>query len=171
MNRLTALFGKKHNDILSVFFTAGYPHIDSTVPVIQALASKGVDMVEIGIPFSDPMADGPVIQASSSKALAGGMTLRRLIGQVKEARAKVPDMPFILMGYLNPVMHYGIEDFFRDAHEAGVDGVIIPDLPFDDYLSDFKELSRHYDIPRCFPESTGPGQECAGPGRLSGDGG
>ncbi len=82
MNRLTALFGKKHNDILSVFFTAGYPDVDSTVPIIEALARKGVDMVEIGIPFSDPMADGPVIQASSSKALAGGMTLRRLIGQV-----------------------------------------------------------------------------------------
>ena len=146
MNRLTALFGKKHNDILSVFFTAGYPDIDSTVPIIEALARKGVDMVEIGIPFSDPMADGPVIQASSSKALANGMTLHRLIGQVKEARAKVTDMPFILMGYLNPVMHYGIEDFFRDAHDAGVDGVIIPDLPFDDYLSDFKELSRKYDI-------------------------
>ncbi len=147
MNRLTALFGKKHNDILSVFFTAGYPDVDSTVPIIEALARKGVDMVEIGIPFSDPMADGPVIQASSSKALAGGMTLRRLIGQVREARERVADMPFILMGYLNPVMHYGIEDFFRDAHQAGVDGVIIPDLPFDDYLSDFKDLSRHYDIP------------------------
>lgn len=146
MNRLTALFGKKHNDILSVFFTAGYPQLDSTVPIIEALARRGVDMVEIGIPFSDPMADGPVIQASSSRALANGMTLRTLIAQVAEARTKVPDMPFILMGYLNPVMCYGIEQFFADAHEAGVDGVIIPDLPFDDYIADFKELSRSYDI-------------------------
>lgn len=147
MNRLTALFGKKHNDILSVFFTAGYPQADSTVPVIEALAARGVDMVEIGIPFSDPMADGPVIQASSSRALSNGMTLHRLLGQVKEAREKVSEMPFILMGYLNPIMHYGIEAFFQDAHNAGVDGLIIPDLPFDDYLADFKQLSIKHDMP------------------------
>lgn len=147
MNRLTALFGRKHKNILSIFFTAGYPQADSTVPVIKALDARGVDLIEIGIPFSDPMADGPVIQASSSRALSNGMNLHRLLNQVKEARRSVHDMPFILMGYLNPIMRYGIDDFFREAHEAGVDGLIIPDLPFDEYISDFKGLSRHYDIP------------------------
>lgn len=147
MNRLTALFGKKDKNILSIFFTAGYPEADSTVSIIEALNNRGIDMVEIGIPFSDPMADGPVIQASSAKAIAGGMTLRKLLSQVKQARAIVTDMPFILMGYMNPVMHYGIEKFFHDAHESGVDGLIIPDLPFDDYISDFKKLSMCYDMP------------------------
>lgn len=147
MNRLTDLFGRKHNDILSIFLTAGYPDANSTVPVIEALASRGVDMVEIGIPFSDPMADGPVIQESSSKALSNGMTLSKLIAQVKEAREKVPNMPFILMGYLNPILQYGIEALFKDAHDAGADGLIIPDLPFDDYITSFKELSRKYDLP------------------------
>ncbi len=147
MNRLTDLFGKKHKDILSVFFTAGYPQADSTVPVIEALAARGVDMVEIGIPFSDPMADGPVIQASNTRALSNGMTLHILLNQIKTAREKVSDMPFILMGYLNPIMHYGIDTFFQDANNSGVDGLIIPDLPFDDYLTDFKQLSVKYDIP------------------------
>lgn len=147
MNRLNKLFQKKDKNILSIFFTAGYPSIESTVPVIEALHEGGVDLVEIGIPFSDPMADGPVIQASSAKALENGMTLKKLLVQVKEARKKVKEMPFILMGYLNPVMKYGAELFFKDAHEAGVDALIIPDLPFDDYMADFKALSKTYDIP------------------------
>lgn len=147
MNRLNNLFTKKNKDILSIFFTAGYPELESTVSIIEALEKNGIDLVEIGIPFSDPMADGPVIQASSSKAIANGMTLKKLLGQIKEAREKVADMPFILMGYLNPIMKYGIVNFFKDAYEAGVDGLIIPDLPFDDYLSSFKDLSEKYDLP------------------------
>lgn len=146
-NRLKKLFEKRDKDILSIFFTAGYPAKDSTVPIIEALDKRGIDMVEIGIPFSDPMADGPVIQSSSSKALQNGMTLKLLLQQVKEARKKVPDMPFILMGYLNPVMKYGVEKFFKDAKEAGVDALIIPDLPFDDYILEFKVLSEIYNLP------------------------
>lgn len=147
MNRLTKLFETKNSGLLSIFFTAGYPTLESTVEIIESLEKGGVDMVEIGIPFSDPMADGPVIQESSSAALKNGITLNKIMAQVKEARSKVHDMPFILMGYLNPVMKYGVEKFFRDAHEAGVDAVIIPDLPFDDYLADFKSLSAEYDLP------------------------
>lgn len=147
MNRLEKLFNHKQRNILSIFFTAGYPDLESTVPIIDALYKNGVDMVEIGIPFSDPMADGPVIQASSSKALDNGMSVKKLLSQVKEARSKIPDMPFILMGYLNPVMKYGIEKFFKDASLAGADGLIIPDLPFDDYIAEFKSLSEKYDLP------------------------
>ena len=146
-NRLTQLLKNKEGNILSIFFTAGYPTKESTVPIIEALDKNGVDLVEIGIPFSDPMADGPVIQSSSSKALQNGMTLKILLQQVREARNRVPDMPFILMGYLNPVMKYGIEKFFKDAHEAGVDALIIPDLPFDDYINEFKGLSSLYNLP------------------------
>lgn len=147
MNRLDKLFQTKDKDILSIFFTAGYPNLNSTGEIIEALDSYGVDMVEIGIPFSDPMADGPVIQGSSSLALKNGMTLKTLLKQVKETRLKVSDLPFILMGYLNPVLKYGIEKFFKDAKESGVDGLIIPDLPFDEYISDFKNLSRRFDLP------------------------
>lgn len=147
MNRLNKLFEKKDKDLLSIFFTAGYPDFTSTVPVIEALYEAGIDMVEIGIPFSDPMADGPVIQGSSSKALKNGMTLKKLLSQVAEARSKAGDMPFILMGYLNPVIKYGVEQFFKDASDSGVDALIIPDLPFDDYMAEFKELSKRYDMP------------------------
>ncbi|MCH5240635.1 MAG: tryptophan synthase subunit alpha [Muribaculaceae bacterium] len=147
MNRLNKLFENKDKNILSIFFTAGYPTLESTVPIIEALEKGGIDLVEIGIPFSDPMADGPVIQASSSKSLNNGMTLKKLLSQVSEAREKVKEMPFVLMGYLNPVMKYGVEKFFKDAQHAGVDALIIPDLPFDDYMAEYKELSRKYDIP------------------------
>ena len=146
-NRLEKLFSRKPKEILSVFLTAGYPHLDDTAEIIRELAAHGVDMVEIGIPFSDPMADGPVIQASSTKAISNGITLKKIMEQVREARKGVPEMPFILMGYINPVMQYGFENFFRDAAEAGADGVIVPDLPFDDYLNDFQELSRRYKLP------------------------
>ena len=147
MNRLTSLLNNKDKGLLSIFLTAGYPELDSTNPIIEALDKNGIDLVEIGIPFSDPMADGPVIQGSSSKALENGMSVRKLLSQVKEARKKVKEMPFILMGYLNPIMKYGIEKFFQDANDAEVDGLIIPDLPFDDYISEFKDLSKKYDLP------------------------
>ncbi len=146
MNRLQNLFGRK-NDILSVYFTAGFPHLDDTVRIIQELDRQGADMVEIGVPFSDPMADGPVIQDSGTQALRNGMTLTLLLEHVAEARRRVPGMPFVLMGYLNTMMQYGIDRLYEDCRQAGIDAVIVPDLPFDDYLRDFKSLSDRYDIP------------------------
>ena len=146
-DRLIKLFERKDRDILSVFITAGYPGLNDTEEIVKSLLRHGVDMVEIGIPFSDPLADGPVIQKSSNKAIANGITLRKILTQVKATREKVIDMPFILMGYINPIMQYGFEKFFRDAKEAGADGVIIPDLPFDEYISSFKDLSIRYDFP------------------------
>lgn len=147
MNRLQHLFGKKQSDILSVYFTAGYPTLDSVTPIINSLAEGGVDMVEIGIPFSDPMADGPVIQHSSSVALKNGMTLHRLLDDVAEARHTAPDMPFVLMGYLNPIYKYGAEALFARCREVGIDALIIPDLPFDEYMRLYKPLCDKYELP------------------------
>lgn len=148
MNRIESLFSRKNSDILSVFLTAGHPHLSDTADIIAELARQGVDMVEVGIPFSDPMADGPTIQASSSIAIHNGMTLRLLLNQVEEARKSIPDdFPIVIMGYLNPIMQYGFEDFFSRCKEIGIDGLIIPDLPFDDYLSQIQPLSRKYHIP------------------------
>ena len=148
MNNLRKLLENKKHNLLSIYFTAGYPTLDSTVGIIDALCkSGGVDMIEVGIPFSDPMADGPVIQNSGSIALRNGMNLRLLLDQVEEARRHNPDVPFIAMGYLNPIMQMGPENFFRRAKEAGIDAVIIPDLPFDTYIDEYKDLSRKYDIP------------------------
>lgn len=147
MNRLNKLFDRKKENLLSVYFTAGFPNIDSTGEVIDALCAGGVDMIEVGIPFSDPMADGPVIQNSGTVALRNGMTLQKLLDQVEEARKRNPEVPFIAMGYLNPIMQMGPEKFFKRAKEAGVDAVIIPDLPFDTYIEEYKDLSRQYDLP------------------------
>ncbi len=147
MNRLTKLLQNKNKDLLAVYFTAGFPEKDSTVGIIDALCKAGTDIIEVGIPFSDPMADGVVIQHSGSVALRNGMTLQLLLDQVEEARAKNPDIPFVAMGYLNPIMRMGAESFFKRAKEAGIDGVIIPDLPFATYMEDYKELSRRYDLP------------------------
>ena len=129
MNRITNLFNTKKNGILSVFFTAGYPNLDDTKKILKELENKGIDMVEIGIPFSDPMADGPVIQEAATQALRNGMSLHLLFEQLKEIRSEV-QIPIILMGYLNPIMQYGIEKFCASCVEAGVDGMIIPDLPY-----------------------------------------
>lgn len=147
MNRLKTLLEKKNNNLLSVYFTAGFPRLDSTTEIITELCRGGADIIEVGIPFSDPMADGPVIQHSGTVALRNGMTLRLLLDQVEEARAKNPDTPFVTMGYLNPIMQMGAEAFFKRSKEAGIDGVIIPDLPFATYMSDYKALSEKYDLP------------------------
>lgn len=147
MNRLQSLFERKPKDILSIYFTAGYPTLDSVGEIITTLVDNGIDMIEVGIPFSDPMADGPVIQDSSTKALRNGMTLRRLLADVKAVRGKVPETPLVLMGYLNPMMRMGIEQLFEACKDAGIDALIVPDLPFDIYMSDFRELCRRYDIP------------------------
>lgn len=147
MNRIDALFARKNSNILSIYLTAGFPTIDSTVPVIQALANAGVDIVELGVPFSDPMADGPTIQDSSTQALRNGMTLHRLMEQAAEARAAVPDLPMVLMSYLNPLIQYGPEQLFADCAKAGIDAMIVPDLPFDEYLETVRPLCRRYNIP------------------------
>ena len=125
MNRIDLLFEKKDNGILSIFMTAGYPNLDDTVSIIEALDEAGVDMIEIGIPFSDPIADGPVIQHSSMAALANGMSIDLLMDQLKEIRTKTT-LPLILMGYINPVMQFGIEKFCRMAANVGIDGFIFP---------------------------------------------
>ncbi len=135
MNRINRLFQQKPGHILSIYFTAGYPLTGSTVPVITALAASGVDMIEIGMPFSDPMADGPIIQASSTKALKNGMSLKLLFDQLRNIRNLV-DIPLLLMGYLNPVIQYGMERFCSDCEETGIDGAILPDLPLEVYLDD-----------------------------------
>lgn len=146
MNRLQSLFSRKPSDILSVFLTAGFPHLDSTVEIIRELDRRGVDMVEIGVPFSDPMADGTVIQHSSTVALDNGMSLSLLFDQVAEARNEVKDMPFVLMGYLNPMLRYGIERVFARCRETGIDAIIIPDLPFAEYMREYKPLCEKYGI-------------------------
>jgi tryptophan synthase alpha chain len=146
MNRIETLFEKKQNNILSVYVTAGYPHVDDTQTIIKSLVNGGVDMIEIGVPFSDPMADGVVIQESSTVALRNGMTLKLLLSQVEQVRDQVPETPFVLMGYLNPMMQYGVEKLFAECSRIGIDAMIIPDLPFADYQRDFKPLCEKYNI-------------------------
>ena len=148
-NRIKELFGRKSKDVLSVFYTAGFPTLDSTVQIGQALQKAGADIIEIGIPYSDPIADGPTIQDSNKVALENGIRLGTILEQVKEMRKSV-SLPVILMGYVNPVMQYGIERFARDAAEAGVDGVIFPDLPMDAYLEEYKTLFRELNLSNAF---------------------
>ena len=145
MNRINQLFANKRENILSIYFCAGHPTLDSTANTIRTLEQKGVDMIEVGIPFSDPMADGPVIQDAATKALRNGMSLKKLFSQLENIRPEV-QMPLILMGYLNPIMQFGFEKFCQRCVEVGVDGVIIPDLPFADYLEEYKPVADKYDI-------------------------
>lgn len=140
MNRLAKLFQDKHENILNIYFTAGYPALDSTATIIRALAEAGTDLVEIGMPYSDPMADGETIQQSSSCALRNGMTLKILFGQIAEARSHT-QVPLVLMGYFNQVMQYGMQRFVEAAAGAGVDGLILPDLPAYEYARDFREMA------------------------------
>ncbi|WP_293714731.1 tryptophan synthase subunit alpha [uncultured Parabacteroides sp.] len=145
MNRITNLFETKKNGILSVYFTAGYPQLNDTVTILKELEKKGINSVEVGIPFSDPMADGPVIQEAATQALRNGMSLHILFDQLKDVRKEV-QIPIILMGYLNPIMQFGFEAFCKKCAEVGIDGVIIPDLPFADYMADYKETADRYDL-------------------------
>lgn len=140
-NRITDLLARKKSNLLSIYYTAGFPTLNDTGRIAVALAESGADIIEIGIPYSDPVADGPTIQASNNVALKNGMRLSMLIDQVKEVRDKV-DVPIILMGYINPVLQYGIEKFAEDAAAAGVDGVILPDLPMDEYIENYRDLFR-----------------------------
>ncbi len=149
MNRIDKLFQTKSGRILSVYFTAGYPEINSTIPIIRALSDNGADMIEIGVPFSDPVADGPVIQHSSSAALKNGISLKKLLNQLKDVR-EITDVPLLMMSYLNPVLHYGMEKFCRDIHETGIDGTIIPDMPLEIYTKNYKHIFRGYGIKNIF---------------------
>lgn len=146
MNRINKIFEDKKQGLLSLYFCAGHPTPDSTAAIIETLAKNQIDFVEVGIPFTDPMADGPVIQDAATKSLRNGTTLSKIFAQVKEARKHGVEMPLILMGYLNPIYHMGYEEFFRNCKEADVDGVIIPDLPFNDYLQEVKPIADSYNI-------------------------
>lgn len=145
MNRINQLLKENKKGILSIYFTAGYPNLDDTVAIIRELEKKGVNMIEIGIPFSDPMADGPVIQNASTQALNNGMTLKLLFEQLRDVRHLVK-IPLILMGYLNPIMQYGFENFCRKCVECGIDGMIIPDLPFKDYMEKYQIVAERYGV-------------------------
>ena len=145
MNRINQLFQTQDKNVLSIYFCAGHPTLDSTANTIKTLARKGIHMIEVGIPFSDPMADGPVIQDAATKALQNGMTLKTLFSQLKGIRNEV-SIPLILMGYLNPIMHFGFDAFCQRCVETGIDGVIIPDLPFKDYLEEYKPIADKYDL-------------------------
>ena len=144
-NRVNILFSKKQNNILNVYCTAGFPQLDDTTKVLTALQNYGADMVEIGMPYSDPLADGPVIQQSSMIALQNGMTIQKLFVQLKECR-KDFYLPLILMGYLNPVLQFGIEKFCKSAKEAGVDGIILPDLPIYEFESEYQKYFIQNDL-------------------------
>jgi len=145
MNRINQLFQDKKQGILSLYFCAGDPQLDNTATVIRTLERRGIDMIEVGIPFSDPMADGPVIQSAATKALHNGMTLRHLFAQLQDIRKDVR-IPLILMGYMNPIYQMGYEQFFDNCVQAGIDGVIMPDLPFKDYLEEVKPIADQHDV-------------------------
>ena len=138
-NRINKLFQEKKERILSVYFTAGYPELNDTRAIIQELVKKGVDLIEIGMPFSDPVADGPVIQQSSLVSLNNGMSVRKLFEQLQDIRQSV-NIPLILMGYLNPVLQYGVEAFCAKCREIGIDGLILPDLPLSVFEDDYKTI-------------------------------
>jgi tryptophan synthase alpha chain len=139
MSRLDNLFQQKSHRILNVYCTAGFPTLQSTVNIMKALQENGVDLIELGMPYSDPLADGPVIQASSAKALHNGMTISTLFDQLKEFRKEIT-VPVILMGYLNPLLQYGFEKFCAKAAEVGIDGIIIPDIPMYEFEQEYSDI-------------------------------
>lgn len=145
-NKINKLFASRGDrKLLSLYFCAGYPTLNATADTILTLQRRGIDMVEVGIPFSDPLADGPVIQTAATQALKNGMSLKTLFSQLRSIKEKVT-IPLLLMGYLNPILHYGIEEFCKSCAEAGVSGAIIPDLPFADYLSTVKPIADRYSL-------------------------
>ena len=157
MTRIGEMFEKKKRNILNVYFTAGFPALDSTLIIMQSLQEAGADMIELGMPYSDPLADGPVIQASSTKALANGMTIRRLFDQLKDFR-KTIHLPVLLMGYMNPILQFGFENFCKQASEVGIDGLILPDLPMFEFEKEYGAIIRKYKLDFIFlvtPETCG----------------
>jgi len=144
-NRITDLFAQKSDRLLNVYFTAGFPNLDDTLTVLRGLQAAGVDLVEIGMPYSDPVADGETIQQSNGKALENGMSLRTLFAQLASCRQEIT-VPILLMGYVNPVLQFGVENFCRQCRAVGVDGVILPDLPLDLFLAEYADTFRAYGI-------------------------
>ena len=144
-NRINQLFQDKKENILSVYFTAGYPQLNDTVEIVETLEKNGVDMIEVGMPFSDPIADGPVIQNSSTIALKNGMSIKTLFQQLAGIRKSV-SVPLILMGYLNPVIQFGVEEFCKKCKEVGIDGLILPDLPLSVYQEEYETLFEQYNL-------------------------
>ena len=149
MNRIDEVFSKKKKGILNIYFTAGYPKINDTLRIARTLEAAGVDIIEIGIPYSDPIADGPTIQDSSQKALDAGMSLKLLMRQLQDLRKHIK-IPIILMGYINPVLQYGFTKFCQDCKEVGIDGVILPDLPMQEYAEMYQVTFEEYGIYNIF---------------------
>lgn len=145
MSRIKELFKKKKEKVLNVYCTAGYPQLNSTIELMKCLQENGVDLIELGMPYSDPLADGPVIQASSAKALQNGMTISKLFQQLSDFRKEI-HVPVVLMGYLNPLLQYGFEKFCSKAAEAGIDGLIIPDIPMHEYETEYEEITKKYGL-------------------------
>ena len=148
MNRINKKL-QEDKKLLSIYFTAGYPNLNDTVTIIQDLEKSGVDMIEIGLPFSDPLADGPTIQSSSTQALKNGMTTDVLFSQLKDIRKSI-NIPLIIMGYFNPMLQYGVEAFCKKCAEIGIDGLIIPDLPVDVYNEQYKATFEKYGLINVF---------------------
>ena len=147
-NRLASIFTKK-KEILNIYFTAGFPQLNDTVRIIKELQKAGVDMIEIGVPFSDPLADGETIQKSGQQAIENGMTLKLLFEQLQGIRKEV-DIPLLLMGYLNPVLQFGMENFCQKCAEVGIDGIILPDLPLREFVEDYQTIFEKYDLANVF---------------------
>ncbi|HET9824715.1 MAG TPA: tryptophan synthase subunit alpha, partial [Chitinophagaceae bacterium] len=139
MNRIEELFKKKKERVLNIYCTAGFPQLEDTLAVMKALQESGADMIELGMPYSDPLADGPVIQHSSTRALQNGMTIKKLFAQLKDFRKEI-SVPVLLMGYMNPILQYGFEGFCSDASATGIDGLIVPDLPEFEFESEYGSI-------------------------------
>jgi len=149
MNRIHKLFNTKKDRVLSIYFTAGFPKLGDTLPIMEAIQEGGADIIEIGVPYSDPVADGPTIQESNMVALENGISMKKLFAQLEGFREKIK-LPVVLMGYLNPIMQYGMEAFCMKCQEVGIDGLILPDLPMQQYLDEYKELFEQYGLVNTF---------------------
>lgn len=149
MNRIHKLFNTKKDRVLSIYFTAGFPKLEDTLPIMEAIQEGGADIIEIGVPYSDPVADGPTIQESNMVALENGISMKKLFAQLEGFREKIK-LPVVLMGYLNPIMQYGMEAFCMKCQEVGIDGLILPDLPMQQYLDEYKELFEQYGLVNTF---------------------
>ena len=145
MNRIDYLFQTKKERILSIYVTAGFPKLEDTLPVMEAIQAAGADIIEIGLPYSDPIADGPTIQESNTIALGNGMSIKKLFSQLLGFRSKI-HLPVVLMGYLNPIIQYGVEEFCKKCKEVGVDGLILPDLPLQQYVEEYQEIFEKYGL-------------------------
>ena len=145
MNRINYLFQNKNKEILSIYVTAGFPKLEDTLAVLEAIQEGGADLIEIGLPYSDPIADGPTIQESNAIALENGMSIKKLFSQLLGFRAKI-HVPVVLMGYLNPIIQFGVEEFCKKCKEVGIDGLILPDLPMSQYLEEYKPLFDEYGL-------------------------